>query len=287
MVYVEEKHQGKLDKESAKRIYKYNFERLPFSTCESREQLVLNGRFITYEQYYWGYFEFLKPQSESTINERILREKKSLNLPSFVDDVLVSWLHDVPRNLSKNIRKSKNSHFLPCVDDSDLIIQHYINFYTEAINSNDRQINFFLTDLSLNKRLSDIMAAAVVKILKKVLELRQSNGILTDAELSLNPNPEGSYKLIWNGKQKELIELIVELQNRGWIEPIREGHLRKAAKGISNFFDITSTKRSSDSDEVTSLLQLLKGSFDSDHNERIYDFGKRYEKKFDQIKSNL
>ncbi len=96
-------------------------------------------------------------------------------------------------------------------------------------------------------------------------------------------------KLIWKGKQKDLAALILELQEKNWIEKIEKGNLKGVVESISNLFDFTDTKVLKKSDEVSSLYQIMKGKINKETGKKVYpqvygSLPKR--KKFPTIKKN-
>lgn len=287
IVVKKEQREASFEKNSAKSLYEQYHNGLSVNISESQEQIIFSERFITLEEYYYGLCEIKTPLSTSEIKQKIIETKDSYNVASFLSDFLSSKLSFVPHTLTEQINKKKNSYLFPCCDDEAIILQSLINYYSEVINSPDKQINFFSSDLQLNKTISDLLALGIVKIMEKTLEFKRPKGQNT----SINKLPEHNkiderHKLIWLGKQKELLELIIELQEKGWINEIPTGSIKKAADSICRLFDLTGTKKSDDTDEVKSFEQNLKGEMID--GKRVFDniFGKRYHRKFNHIKKN-
>lgn len=97
-------------------------------------------------------------------------------------------------------------------------------------------------------------------------------------------------KLIWIGTQKELGELFIELMNKGFVKEIDMGayELNQIAENICNLFDLTSSKKSKNSDELKSFYQILKGEPDPKNSvKRVYPqiYTARYQRKFERIKN--
>lgn len=86
-----------------------------------------------------------------------------------------------------------------------------------------------------------------------------------------NPPPEIENavinKMVWKGTQKQLAELFVELENKGWIENIEKNTVEKA---------FTNTK---------SIRQYLKPAQSKANKKVTYEnlYGPKYEKVFDNI----
>ena len=276
-----EKQQATYDKFCAETIYKSCVSKLDISVWESQEQIIFSERFISLEEHYYGLVE-VNPKyvhSAQKIKQSIIAAKEELDVPTFLSDLLRNKLRELPLILSEQINGLKNSSRFPCCEDIDIIIQGLINHYNVVINSPDKQINYFMAEIQLNKRLSDLMTLGVIQTLQKVLEIRQQTKInLAINELPKRDDYQTKHKLIWRGKQKELVELIVELQSKGWIAEIPVGSLSKAAREITSVFDLTGTDKS--------FSQILKGEMLD--GKRTYDkiYGKRYKQKFNEIKEN-
>lgn len=106
-------------------------------------------------------------------------------------------------------------------------------------------------------------------------------------EIKIARSPENSAilkKLKWNGSQKNLAELILELQNKGWILEIQLNDLKEQVNTICSLFDITETQKKKDSNPIQSLYQILKGEKTNDKREYTKIYSQRYKKNFDTIK---
>ncbi|GIV34292.1 MAG: hypothetical protein KatS3mg031_1827 [Chitinophagales bacterium] len=69
-----------------------------------------------------------------------------------------------------------------------------------------------------------------------------------------------TYKLRWKGSMRQLAELFVELQQKGWIAPIEDSSMEDAARSILHLFDIRRTRMAEDEKEYTSFTDILRGS---------------------------
>jgi len=276
-----ERQQATYGKDVAKIIYNSCVNTLDISEWESQEQIIFSERFISLEEHYYGLVEVNPkyPLSARKISENIIAAKEELEVSSFLANLIENKLHELPSILSEEIDKLKNSSRFPCCEEVDTIIHELINHYNVVINSPNKQINYFMAEIQLNKRLSDLITLGVIQTLQKVLELRRAkNTILAIDKLPKRDDSQTKHKLIWQGKQKELLELIVELQTKGWIAEIPVGSLNKAAREITSLFDLTGADKS--------FAQILKGEIID--GERTYDkiYGKRYKQKFDRIEKN-
>lgn len=111
---------------------------------------------------------------------------------------------------------------------------------------------------------------------------------LTNTEEDLNSLPLGTKtvqaykrKLKWEGTLKEFAELIIVLEEKGWITPIVHGERKAVIRATLNAFDFSKTRKSVDSDTECTLLQYLKPS---EVGKKV--FTKRYNQKFDDILPN-
>lgn len=91
----------------------------------------------------------------------------------------------------------------------------------------------------------------------------------------------GTQRAKWKGSLKEFAELIIELENKGWMEPIAHGELNAFIRALLICFDFSETQKRVDSNTENSLMQYLKPS---ERDSKI--FSKRYVKKFVTILSN-
>lgn len=87
------------------------------------------------------------------------------------------------------------------------------------------------------------------------------------------------------GTQKELAELIIELQNKGWVK--NDKSIAEIARQFSAVFNLSGTKKENNSDETNSLNQILKPQQSKELNyqntfPQVYS--KRYKPKFEGIK---
>lgn len=98
-------------------------------------------------------------------------------------------------------------------------------------------------------------------------------------------NFPSTYKLRWKGSMRQLTELFVELQKKGWIAAIEDKMLEPAVKSIVNLFDIERTRLPEDEQEYQSMAEILKGVIDK-KGKRLHDrlYTKNYQPIFDKIK---
>lgn len=284
---IREKKQSKFSADTSKFLYDTYHNSLPLGVIEAHEQLIFSERFLSIEEFYFGLNERKNPLSENAILKSISRVKEDYNVDFHVFEFISSRLDFVPHILSDEINSLKNSEFFPCCDDSTVIIKNLIRFYRSIVNSPKEQVNFFLFDLKLNKKLSDLMTVGIINVLEKTLDLiTDDKTINTKDKTEVLTKTDTSFKLIWQGQQKELVELISELQDKNWIRQINSGEISKAAKSICKTFDLTGTKRKIDTDERKSFEQSLKGDLIEGNRDYSRVLGKRYVKKFNEILNN-
>ncbi|RAJ85866.1 hypothetical protein CLV59_102572 [Chitinophaga dinghuensis] len=96
------------------------------------------------------------------------------------------------------------------------------------------------------------------------------------------PPKPANRKLKWEGNLKQFAELVVELEQKGWIAPIPPGELTTTVNAILSIIDLSGTQVNPSTDTASSLLQYLKPS------EREYKiYSKRYKRNFDSINPNI
>jgi len=113
-----------------------------------------------------------------------------------------------------------------------------------------------------------------IKEKKKQLEGQQSKG-------------KHHRKIKWNGTQKNLAELFLELEKKGWIEKIETGYRAKVCESIEAIFDLSETKKSKETNSLKSFIEIMTPFFDNVTKETSYPkvFTERYKKQFENIKT--
>ena len=95
-------------------------------------------------------------------------------------------------------------------------------------------------------------------------------------------------KIKWLGTQKELAELIVELEKKEWIAKIENGERAKTCNSILGLFDISETKKSKGSNSEKAFIQTMTPDTDRKTKTQSYIriYTTRYIPRFDKIESN-
>jgi len=138
------------------------------------------------------------------------------------------------------------------IDEEKILINH-LNLYEEILSSETKQIKFF-RGIILSKKISDLVVRAYVQFIHKRLKILNPK-IEVVNKLS---QQKKSTKILWKGSQKELCELFVELQKKGWISEIGYGKISQTANAICNLFDLTLTQKDDNSKTENSFYQILK-----------------------------
>ncbi len=202
------------------------------------------------------------------------------------DETIYYAIHDKISKLvfeyGKVLKWTKESNGLFGIEDEEKVLQIHLNKYHQIINSNHKQIEI-MTGIHLNKVISDLVLEIYIRFINLRIEL------LNPQPISMDYRSNTTFtKIEWQGGQRDLCELFVELQNKNWIKEFEPGERSKMAQAICALFDLSGTKRSEDSDVVQSFYQILKGSYDPKTKNRVYDqvLRKKNERKFSLLKYN-
>lgn len=180
------------------------------------------------------------------------------------------------------LKATRESNQLFGIKEEEKILLIHLNKYDKIINSDSEQINI-IQGITLNKKISDLVLEIYIRFIERRLKM------LKPEYPKLNTKRNGELtKILWKGGQKDLLELIVELQEKGWIEKFKYGEINKMAKSICNLFDLSLTKKNEESDPCKSFYQILKGVNNKKTKIREYDeiLGDLRERKFEKIKEN-
>jgi hypothetical protein len=255
---------------------------LPLVTRNSTNLILL-------EKFYFQiYFNAIKEEHptlikdgiENTINKKFKESDASDDISSAIRDKVYSLVFDYNKVLSVT-RKVDN---LFGINDEEKILINHLNKYNELLKTDIYQLDFF-HGIVLNKSISDLLTRIYVRFIN--LRLAILNPTKPEEDTSSLIKPYIFHKLVWNGNQNQLCELIIELQEKGWIEKIKPGALRKTCKTITTLFDLTKTQIKQDSNIEDSFYQIMKGEKNVDTGERNYDniLTGNYVRKFNQIKN--
>ncbi|MNT38852.1 hypothetical protein D3C72_1750610 [compost metagenome] len=113
---------------------------------------------------------------------------------------------------------------------------------------NDSQQKELLLFIDIQQKLSE----ELISILKAYFEENET------------PKMPKIQKLVWLGKQTELVDLLVALQQKGWVNKINRNtdDLSAITRSILSLFDLSLTKRGKNTNEFDSLYQAVKGKYD-------------------------
>lgn len=180
------------------------------------------------------------------------------------------------------IQSTIESNGLFGIEDETKILLIHLNKYQEILSSHTEQIDLF-KGLTLNKTISDLILKIYIRFINRRLK------ILNPELPRIEKNKKSQVqKIRWEGSQKNLCELFVVLQEKGWIEEFRYGDISKMAKSICSLFDLTLTKKNPQSDPEASFYQILKGTHNHETRKRGYNktIGPLEQRKFNEIKEN-
>ena len=215
---------------------------------------------------------------EKTVERLRTQEFPPEVISSAITDKLLSLLY----KYDDVLKITKEASGLFGIEDEEKILLIHLKKYDEILKNPAKQISI-LHGIDLNKKVSDLILKVYIRFIQQRLELlNPPQPTIENISLS-QPS-----KILWNGSQKDLVELFVELQSKGWINEFNYGDRSKIAKAICNLFDLTKTKRKIDSDPENSFYQKLKGIHNPVSKEREFDtvLGPQKDRKFSTIITN-
>ena len=102
--------------------------------------------------------------------------------------------------------------------------------------------------------------------------------------LGINHAPFNTTKKIkWKGSLKQLAELTVQLEAKGYIEFDVFGELKSNVKALASFYDLSHTKKDSDSNSIESLYKLFNSKTPPSELKYIINPEELLEKKYPEI----
>ncbi len=253
---------------------------LPLFTRDSTEIVQISNYF--YEIFFNGIQHKHPELAQDNISEAISDMMGKNRAASLIYTAIYGKINNLVFNYREVLRVTIAEDNLIGIHDEERLLLGHLNKYHQLLQSEEKQIDL-LRGIILNKKISDLVLKIYIRFINLRLQILKpqrpenisQNNIKTDFE-----------KFIWKGNQKQLCELFVMLQEKGWIEEIRYGKINKAAKAICSTFDLTLTQKDASTDIENSFYQILKGKIDPDTKKRTYEdiFGMQYEFSFKGIR---
>lgn len=255
---------------------------VPLQIKKVCKELTINSRFFE-NILIWTKYDL--ESTEYNVEEELIKylEDPLFSIIEFIDEKF-SQLPYIHKAIILDLQSSK---FFQLINDESIILLNLIQYYKGILNDDSQVIRFFpLVDIP--KELSDLILQLYISYFENRLSmLNPSQEMKSEVEENTD-EIKLSNQLVWKGTQKELAELIIQLQRKGWVQSIENRRFKKTSRRILNLFDISSTKKDINSDELSSFNQLLKGNIDGESKERQYflDTEMNYNRKFDRIEVN-
>lgn len=246
-------------------LIKLNEFSFPVFTRSSSNQIIIARYFFEIEAARWEKekSEFVEQGKEKAIEKLINSEFFSYRETIFI--AIQTKISNLINEYSRVFEATKETNFLFGIEDEEKILVNHQNKYMKVLNSNDQQMQI-IEGIWLNKEISDL----VTKIYLRFISLRLK--LLNPVPVEFEEAPKQNLaKIIWNGDQRDLLELFVELEYKGWIEEPKPGDRNKTAKAICNLFDLSLTKRTKENRVVESFYQIYKGDLNGVTKKREYD----------------
>lgn len=280
------KRRTNFNEKTAAASYLKDFFEFPLDIITGQKEVVIYRTFYERETWRLGFYD---DQNSEDIKDSILAIDELIsqqeNEANFIWCKMSEKFQSVERNYLKCLKQAAIRLGFSENTPEETILITLLNHYQRILDRSDIQLKVF-DGLIISKDIADLYTQVWIAFLKRQLQMI-APVLLDRAVASI---PQKLPQVVWTGSQKELAELFVELENKGWIEPCTYGNRAKIAKAILQLFDISGTKRSASTDESKSFAQIYKGEPDTNNIisksfPAIYT--QRYKKKFNQIISKL
>jgi hypothetical protein len=269
--------------------YKEAFLTFPTYTSSAKNEIKVWKRLVEIIHYY---DEYIHTDVEDEIALSALNKTKGVIDSEFdgcpkwiIADSLEVFFQNLNYRVAEMLNNSKDIPIFQGIEDEEIIINNLLNHYSFILSSKSHQLDV-LSSLQLSKEISDIIVRALISVLEFRMMIRHPSKDYQSNKQKKLISPPNEEKIEWLGNQQELCELILSLSEKGWIENIERGNISKTANRFGALFDFSKTKKSSKSNEIISLYQILKGEVDPDNKTKklyFYDRNINYQKKFDKI----
>lgn len=188
------------------------------------------------------------------------KEKPADSIMTAIDEKIDSLIYSYDKVLKMTQKTS--AAFL---EDEEKFLINLYNWYSNIIESDAMQVDH-IEGIWLSKKLSDL----VTRIYMKFIDIRLNMLNPEIIQGKIISRPEKNVKLKWNGNQKQLLALVVELAQKKWIDPIEYGQFKKTSDAICDLFDLSMTQKNPKTDYRNSFYQILKGEFNKEKKKREY-----------------
>jgi hypothetical protein len=259
-----------------KQLYQVSFVDFPVEVAPaSGEVLLSHDSLINYHKYH-----AIRNKTSDHILQKQTEETSDESRRQLVSDMIDEKLMNLYYEFELTLKRARKSYYFAGITDNATIIRNVLNLYQSVRKDESLQISH-LGNIKLHKSISDIITDIYINFLSDrlaMLELKEVHG----GQLMATINDDA--KLKWNGKQQHLAELFLLLEKKGWISK-NELSKKRVATLLCQFFDLTDTKKRTNSNSVESIYQLLKGETDKEDRYEVkyfYDQPK-YIKQFDGI----
>jgi len=251
---------------------------LPSSVCGATNSLYVTWHY--YQILVHGIIEQHSDFKKGTFEETVETTIKESYLEETIQHAIREKIQRLVFEYDKVLEITKESNFLFGIEDEEKILKIHLNRYLEVLSSDVQQVSIF-EGIGVTKEISDL----ILKIYVRFIELRlQMLNPETQTIVSIDKGK--SKKITWKGTQKELLELFVELQDKGWIDEIEFGDKAKVANSICSLFDLTPTQKKESSDIENSFYQILKGKWNHDEKRHEYSLPPDNKRRFSLIEYN-
>jgi hypothetical protein len=219
------------------------------------------------------------------LSEELLMKQLNNTGEERIRELISSMIHEKIMNLSfefeKALKWARTSYVFAGITDNVVILRNLLNLYQNVRRQEAFQLAHF-SGMNLPKEVSDLMTDIYIIYLTDRLAMMEIKTVKTDQ--TITPIQEQGTQLKWHGKQQQLVELYLMLEQKGWVTN-NELSKKKVAALLCQLFDISDTKRKEDSNSVESIYQLIKGQTDKDDYYKVKYFfdDPKYSRQFENI----
>jgi|GEM_PF-4227585 len=261
--------------------YQSNFIEQPISTRYASKEIIFHTRVQLFFERYYDLDSLDRRETDENIKEGVKACEPGDGLMISIQEMIDEKFHNLYHRFGQVVQLLKASPEFVEIEDTVLVIKNLINHYSAILADANTQLDCFW-GLTLTKPIADIIATAYLDFFKSKLSMYQ----VDEAKQSMTVNFQNTdnFKIKWLGGQVDLVELMVELQRKGWINRLDEISLRKSAELLDRCFDLSASQIRARSKVADNIYTLLKGEY-NERKERQYKFDKSgYNKNFDTIK---
>lgn len=257
----------------------YNYQMPIFSADNSNSNTVLR----THYSYLAKEGKIKHPDLYSaSIEEEVEEMIKQVSLGETIYDAINNKISNLTYNYKNVFKITSSAYPFDLIEDELIILNVLRSRYVEALEDTNKSVKLF-PFIHLNSEITSLVLQIYIRFIDFRLKLINPNH-----DSQSTPKVREKFQFTWQGQQKDLIELFVELRDKNWINDFKYGTIKQMSNSILSLFDISSTQNSDTTDTSNSFYQALKGGHEPKTKKRVFDkiLGDITKRKFNDIKPN-